>query len=296
MGSVVPTNANEFIEQQLDQRLEALEQAFDADAFSFVGPLVDGVDDLVRGTVDSIRQRGSARQRLVVFLTTTGGSILVVHRIVDTLRHHYPHVAFVIPNQAFSAGTVFAMSGDEIFMDYYSRLGPIDPQVANTKGRWVPALGYLAQWERLVKRAESGDLTVAEAQLMIYGFDQAELYEFEQARELSVTLLKEWLVQYKFKNWVETASTGKRVTPKMRQNRAEAIARQLSNTDRWHSHGYGISMAVLRRDLNLLIDDLDDDPGRCRAVKQYHGLLSDYLGKLGLPIMLHSMGRVLSVG
>jgi hypothetical protein len=26
-------------------------------------------------------------------------------------------------------------------MDYYSRLGPIDPQVLNDKGEWVPALG-----------------------------------------------------------------------------------------------------------------------------------------------------------
>lgn len=296
MGGVVPTSANDFIEQQLDQRLEALEQAFDADAFCFVGNLVDGVDDFVRGTVDSIRQLGSKRERLVVFLTTSGGSILVVQRIVDTLRHHYAHVAFVIPNQAFSAGTVLAMSGDEIFMDYYSRLGPIDPQVPNTKGRWVPALGYLAQWERLVAKAERGELTVAEAQLMIYDFDQAELYEFEQARELSVTLLKEWLVQYKFKNWVKTHTSETDVTPEMRQDRAEEIARQLSNTDRWHSHGYGISMAVLRNDLNLLIDDLDDVPERCRSVRQYHGLLSDYLGKLGFPAMLHSVGRVLPLG
>lgn len=43
------------------------------------------------------------------------------------------------------------MSGDNIYMDYYSRLGPIDSQVQCRQGQMVPALGYLVQWERLVK-------------------------------------------------------------------------------------------------------------------------------------------------
>jgi len=75
-------------------------------------------------------------------------------------------------------------------MDYYSRLGPIDPQSRNTRGRSVPALGYLKRWEQLVEKSNNGTLSLAEAQLMIDGFDQAELYQYEQAQELSVTLLR----------------------------------------------------------------------------------------------------------
>lgn len=33
------------------------------------------------------------------------------------------------------------MSGDKIFMDFFSVLGPVDPQVQNKDGKWVPALG-----------------------------------------------------------------------------------------------------------------------------------------------------------
>lgn len=293
MIGMVPTSANEFIEQQLHDRLAVLEEAFDADGLCLVGPLMDGVDDLIRTMVEDLQQRNESHDRLLVALTTNGGSIETVQRIVDTLRHHYGHVAFVIPNQAFSAGTVLAMSGDEIFMDYYSRLGPIDPQVLSARGRWVPALGYLAQWERLLQKAKDGELTLAEAQLMIDGFDQAELYRYEQARELSITLLKEWLVEYKFKNWTETETRRELVTHELRKQRAEEIARELNRTDRWHSHGYGISMAVLRRDLNLLIDDLDCNPERCNKVKQYHGLLSDYMSKRGSEGALHTVGRYL---
>jgi len=50
-------------------------------------------------------------------LTTGGGSIEVVQRIVDVFRQHYTLVDFIVPNYAYSAGTVLAMSGDAIYMD-----------------------------------------------------------------------------------------------------------------------------------------------------------------------------------
>jgi hypothetical protein len=288
----MPTTANEFIEQQLSERLKALEDVFESDALCINGPLVYGTDDLVRTVIEDMRQEGS-RKRLAIVLTTDGGYIEPVQRIVETIRHYYDHVSFIIPNYAFSAGTILVMSGDEIYMDYYSRLGPIDPQLPTQKGRLVPALGYVKQWKRLLKRAQEGTLTTVEAQLMIEGFDQAELYEFEQTVELSVTLLKEWLVKYKFKNWTKTATRGQPVTEEMRERRAEEIALELNNTDRWHSHGYGISMAVLQRDLNLQIDDLDCDPDRRDRVKLYHNLLSDYMQKLGNQGVFHRVGRYL---
>ena len=153
------------------------------------------------------------------------------------------------------------------------------------------ALGYLIQWERLIKKAQKGTLTLVEAQLMIEGFDQAALYAYEQARELSITLLKEWLAAYKFKNWTVTETRKRPVTSQMKKKRAEEIARELNNTDRWHSHGYGISMAVLRNDLNMKITDLDADPQRCGQVKQYSHLLSDYMRKLGYQGVLHTVGE-----
>ena len=103
-------------------------------------------------------------------------------------------------------------------------------------------------------------------------FDQAELYEFDQARELSITLLKEWLVSYKFGDWTKTETRGKPVTRRMLTNRAASIARKLNDTDRWHSHGYGISMEVLRRDLGLRIDDFGANPELSKAIRGYHDL------------------------
>src|SRR4029078_10078292 len=123
-----------------------------------------------------------------------------IQRIVDTLRHHYSIVDFVIPNYAMSAGTVLALSGDAIHMDYYSILGPIDPQLRRSGSqRMVPALGYLVQYERLIAKSRKGELSTAELAFLLQKFDLAELYEYEQARNLSITLLREWLAKYKFK-------------------------------------------------------------------------------------------------
>ena len=280
------TTANEFVEQEIDKRAESLEDRFKSDVLAFSGPLLFGADDVLR---DVIETRETERERLCVVLTTPGGYIDVVHRIVGLLRHHYAHVEFVVPNYAFSAGTILAMSGDAIWMDYYSRLGPIDPQV-EIEGQMLPALGYLVRYERLIEKAQKGELTTVEAELVVSGFDQAVLYAYEQARELSVSLLKLWLANYKFKNWEITETSQEEVTQKMREERAEYIARELSDTEKWHSHGHGISMEVLRRDLKLKIDDFGADRDLNTRIAAYYKLLDDYQRKRGVEA-IHVRGR-----
>jgi len=289
MAAPTPGNANEFIEQQLDKRIQDIEKLFVGDSLSFSGPLIFGVDDLIRIAVENIKTK-SKKENLVVVLTTTGGYIGVVQRIVDVMRHHYKTVDFVIPNYAYSAGTVLAMSGDAIYMDYYSRLGPIDPQVENISGRMVPALGYLEQYDRLIEKAQNGTITSAEIRLLISGFDQAELYQYEQARQLSIDLLKKWLVKYKFKNWKKTETRKKTVTNAMRKTRAGIIAKQLNKTEKWHVHGHGISMEVLRKDLNLKIDDFAQDDKKNSCIKSYYDLLEDYMIKRSNRGVIHRNG------
>jgi Serine dehydrogenase proteinase len=234
VATPIPINSNEFIEQQLDERIRAIEEHFSAggilaDSISFAGPILFGVDNLIRNAVETKKEKAS-RNKLVFVLTTTGGYSEVVHRIVDTVRHHYKTVDFIIPDYAYSAGTVLVMSGDEIYMDYYSRLGPIDPQIENPTGKMLPALGYLEQYKRLIERAKDQDdpITPAEVQLLISAFDQAELYKYEQERLLSIALLKEWLPKYKFKNWITTETRQIPVTDEMRKERAVEIAESLS--------------------------------------------------------------------
>lgn len=291
MNNSVPMTADEYIERQLDKHLRDLENILKSDAVTFIGDLVGTVDDVIKNVVEQKRRNFKNKDKLTVFLTTSGGYIEVVQRIVHTLRHHYKFIDFVIPNYAFSAGTVLAMSGDAIHMNYYSRLGPIDPQVEGSNGKMVPAVGYLIQYDRLLEKARDGSITLPEVQLIMEGFDQAELYQYEQARELSISLLKEWLVRYKFKDWKKTKSRGINVTSDMKKTRAEEIATELNNTERWHVHGYGITIDVLVNDLKLLIDDFDKNPNLCDKIKQYHTLLDDYMTKMSHVGVVHKVGK-----
>ena len=266
-------DANIIIERQLDERVEALEQAMDADVVTYMGPMYTPADDAMKDAIEGVEDR---RDSLLCVLETLGGYIDTAERIARIFRHHYQRVDFLVPSYAMSAGTVLVMSGDSIYMDYASNLGPIDPQVSIRGERMVPALGYLEKYERLIKKSARGKLTTAEATYLVQNFDPAELYRYEQERELSIALLKEWLVDYKFKDWKKTAGRGKKVTNKMKADRAAQIARKLNKTDHWHSHSRGISMEVLKNDLKLLIDDFGADPKISPVVRSYYHLLRDY--------------------
>jgi ClpP class serine protease len=64
-----------------------------------------------------------------LLLSTPGGFAEAAESIVDLLRARFTSVRFVTPLAAKSAGTMLAMSGNELVMDDISELGPIDPQM-----------------------------------------------------------------------------------------------------------------------------------------------------------------------
>ena len=74
--------------------------------------------------IEDLANDPNKKNKLLVVLTTTGGSGSAVERYVNILRRHYNEVSFIIPDYAYSAGTIFCMSGDNIYMDYFSVLGP----------------------------------------------------------------------------------------------------------------------------------------------------------------------------
>jgi hypothetical protein len=273
----------------LDDGLCKIGTGLNADVLTFCGALTYGSDLQIRDALEAMKASG--KPTIGFILDTTGGYIVVVERIANVLRSKYKHVEFIVPDAAMSAGTVLVMSGDKIHMDYFSILGPIDPQTPRPDGSLVPAMGYLHQYERLVEKSRQGTLTTAELAYLVQRFDPAELYSYEQARGLSISLLKEWLVKYKFRNWRRTEGRKLRVTRKMKENRAEEIADILTDTKTWKSHSRGIPMAVLKRRLNLKIEDFGANPKLAIPVRSYYDLLQDYMSKMGHSGVVHTVGR-----
>ena len=263
-------------QRQLQKSIGELEELLDSDVVAAIGPIRAGAEHNLRDAIGSIPEQGR-RRRIAVVLQTGGGVVEIVERMVDVLRHKYEEVEFYVPDVAFSAGTIFVMSGDAIHMNYFSRLGPIDPQIVRDD-KLVPAVSYLAQFDRFIEKSKNGELTDAELGLLMK-LDLAELHQYEQARSLAVTLLKKWLTTYKFKDWEKTETCGIKVTEEMKKQRAEEIANVLSNNEMWHSHGRGISMGTVRDVLKLRIDDFDQNKELSEKLLSYFSLLSDYIYK-----------------
>jgi membrane-bound ClpP family serine protease len=287
------TSSNSFVESELTKKLIDLEDHFGSDVITIIAPMRTGIDDLTRAEIEDISNR---KDKLLVILETEGGSIEVVERIANLLRYHYPNeVAFLVPNFAMSAGTVLVMSGDRILMDYFSVLGPIDPQVkSRSKGDvFVPALGYLEKYNHFIDEARNGNLSAAEIAFFVQKFDPAELHQFEQARELTIELLEQWLAKFKFKNWVRTQTTGRTVTEADKKARAAEIATKLNDTGKWKSHARGLSMEVVTNELNLRVEDFGAEPELNGRVRSYHRLLQDYMIRVRQSCVLHTRERYL---
>lgn len=72
MSEPTPTSANVFLEQQLDRCIVGIEKSFGADAIGFSGPLLVGVDDIIRNAVEEKHLSDPRRSKLVVILTNRG--------------------------------------------------------------------------------------------------------------------------------------------------------------------------------------------------------------------------------
>lgn len=282
---------DETINTAVTEQLKKIEAHLQGDVAFFYGQIDVAMMRVFRDFLERmVLDRPAGRNRLIFFLNTPGGSAEAVEKMVEIMRHHYTEIFFVVPDFAFSAGTILCMAGDRIYMDYSSSLGPIDPQVWNGK-EWVPALGYLDKVNALLQKATAGTLTNAEF-LILQNQDLALLARYEQARDLTITLLKKWLVEYKFCNWTlhrtNPEKINRPVTDDEKKERAEQIARMLGDNKLWHSHGRMIGPETLKQILKLEIDNYSADLVLRPLIRSYNDLLTEYIARGGFKFFMHN--------
>lgn len=206
------------------------------------------------------------QRRVDVYLATGGGSAQQVSNFVNCLRDRFDEVHFLVPSFCMSAGTLFALSGDHIWMTDRACLGPIDPQVPTTGGRFVPAQALLllvAEIQRQGDEAIKNHRPVPWAAVRIIdSLDKKELGEAITASQYSQTMAAQFLQRYKFRHWTVRETSQAPVTEEYRASVAAEIAAALCSHDRWKSHGHSISRDVLWRELRLRVDHPDPQLNR----------------------------------
>lgn len=70
--------------------------------------------------------RPEAIEKLDVLLHTTGGDPVAAYRLAQVIRDFAKEVTFLIPEYAYSAGTLMCLSADKILLGDHAVLSPID--------------------------------------------------------------------------------------------------------------------------------------------------------------------------
>ncbi len=269
--SLLPNENMDLVDEQI-RALKEIEEIRGRPCLSYIGNVVSGKEDSGIDSTDDlpfqemVEQVGSDHKSVDIILATNGGSAHQVSRFVNCLRRKFDEVDFLLPSFCMSAGTIFALSGDNIWMTSRACLGPIDPQVPSSDGRFVPAQALLLLVQKLQQDGEEAlkqkKPVPWTAVQIINSLDKKELADVMSATEYSVQMATQFLENYKFKSWVTHKTTEKPVSPKEKRETAEEIAIALASHSRWRNHGHGISREVLWDELALSINHPNNELDR----------------------------------
>ena len=206
-----------------------------------------------------------------IILETPGGFAEVVEDLVQLVRDKYEKVAIIVPGYAKSAGTIFAMAGDEILMGATSALGPIDAQIAFNNKRFS-AEAFLEGLDKIKEEiANKGKLNPAYIPIL-QNISPGEIQHCKNVQDFAKKLVIDWLVEYKFKYWNKHSTNNEKVTEDEKQRRANQIADTLCKQSEWLTHGRSIKINDLEN-MKLLIDDYSNIPELNEAILRYYTLL-----------------------
>lgn len=239
-----------------------------------VGNSIDGTDDLpFREMIASVP---ADKTEIDIVLVTPGGIANQVVNFVNTLRPRFNKVTFILLDMAMSAGSIFIMSGDDIIMSKQSKFGPIDPQVPNKDGRFVPAQSVLLAINEIQKRGQDAINNHLQPNWidvqMLKNIDIREVGAAIGASNYSIQITKEFLEKYKFKTWTQHLNTGAPVSDVERKQQAEKVAAILCDHGKWKSHGHYIDRDTAWSECRIKITHSESINNLDRAMRRMWAL------------------------
>lgn len=216
------------------------------------------------------------KKEIDIVLVTPGGIANQVVNFVHSLRPRFDKVNFILLDMAMSAGTIFIMSGDEIIMSKQSKFGPIDPQVPNKDGRFVPAQAILTAIKDIQERGQdalnNGKQPNWTDIQILKNIDAREIGTALSASNHSIQITKEFLENYKFKSWSTHKTNGNQVTPDEKKERAAEIASELCSHEKWKDHGHFIDREDAWNECKLLITHSETNKDLDRSMRRMWAL------------------------
>lgn len=263
------------LQQQLSGQLEIINKAWNCYTFVYASAMTKDVPSLAMNSDDfhvihdmMPKENG---ERVLVYLQTPGGCGQTAERIAKFLHERFKEVHFLIAGDAMSAGTILALSGHEILMSDGGSLGPIDAQMRIGRS-WFSAHDYISWMDNLRAQVDKeGGVHQVDATILAQ-ITPGEVRGVHTALNFAIDRVERWLAQYKFRDWKITEGRGVHVDEEMRKARAREIASELTNQEKWRSHGTRLAIQDLH-DLGLQIHRVEDLPEIAEAVARVKALL-----------------------
>ncbi|GFM33271.1 SDH family Clp fold serine proteinase [Desulfovibrio subterraneus] len=263
------------LQQELSKQLEEINKIWECYSFVYASALTKDVPTLSMNSDDfhviHDMMAGDKPKRVLVYLQTPGGCGQTAERIAKFLHERFEEVHFLIAGDAMSAGTILALSGHEILMSDGGSLGPIDAQMRIGRS-WCSAHDYITWMETLrTKVQQEGGVHPVDGTILAQ-ISPGEVRGVHTALSFAIDRVERWLTQYKFRDWSTTEGRRLPVDEDMRKARAREIANELTNQEKWRSHGTRLTISDLR-ELGLQIHRVEDHPELAEPVARVKALL-----------------------
>ena len=192
--------------------------------------------ELLPGLYETLQQLGACK-RLDVVCYSRGGLVNAARRLALLLREFSHHVSFLVPHYCESAGTVMALSADEIVAGPLAIFSPVDPQL--TAG---------SQTEEGPQAVSAEDLRLfAEMAAAWFGLDSQE------ARTQAMTVLCSNIFPSTLTSFYRTSLEVQAICEELLglplREVGNAQRKKISETliTGFHSHAYALTGAELER-------------------------------------------------
>ncbi|MFI8594647.1 hypothetical protein ACIGCK_09515 [Microbacterium sp. NPDC078428] len=223
---------------------------------------------------------------LSVVMHTPGGATMAVQSLVDYTRSKFRDVELLVPAYSMSAGTMFGLACERIYLGRQSQLGPIDPQLT-INGRQQSARSIVEQFERAhdeilgnSKKKQSPNPAAAAVWAPLLGSLGPSLLQTAQDQlDFSESMVARWLASYMFANERDAAKRGKKV------------AKYFNDASSHKSHDKRISYDEARKQ-GVVAVRLEDDQGLQEAVLTLYHLLTIIVGQTSVTKLISANSGV----
>jgi len=251
----------------------------------FIQNTKEGIEPADVARVETTITQATTNNKLFIVLHTVGGDVYSAVSIMKILQKRFTEIHVLIPEYAYSSGTVMSCAANKIYMSVKASLGPLDKPMEHFKdGSDMSSLDITKTLTNITSICASMGKSIY-AQLrrdeLRLGKEAASKIAFDTASKLVIPIISQ-IDPFNLQRGFREAEIGRDYaydmlcTRMMAGNRYQAIKTSNSLVNDYPSHGFCLFREECKDILKLSVFDLEDLPEWARFKQRYDILKEEY--------------------